>query len=76
MQLPCVLEARRLVKGYSDTRAGGESKFGQVLTMVRRLEGREDAAEWVRRLRQAALADAEGVALAGTIRTIESFLHG
>jgi indolepyruvate ferredoxin oxidoreductase beta subunit len=46
------------------------------MAMVRRLDGREDAAEWVRRLRQAALADAEGVALAGTIRTIESFLHG
>jgi indolepyruvate ferredoxin oxidoreductase beta subunit len=71
-----LLEARRLVKGYSDTRAGGESKFGQVMAMGRRLEGREDAAEWVRRLRQAALADAEGAALAGTIRTIESFLHG
>ena len=69
-----VLEARRLVKGYSDTRAGGESKFGRVMTMVPRLEGREDAAVWARRLRQAALADADGVALAGTIKTIESFL--
>jgi len=71
-----VLEARRLVKGYSDTRAGGESKFGRLMTMVRRLEGREDAADWARRLRQAALADADGVALAGTLETIESFLDG
>jgi indolepyruvate ferredoxin oxidoreductase beta subunit len=69
-----VLEARGLVKGYSDTRGGGESKFERVVTMVPRLEGREDAAVWARRLRQAALADADGMALAGTIKTIESFL--
>jgi indolepyruvate ferredoxin oxidoreductase beta subunit len=70
-----ILEARRLIKGYSDTRAGGEGKFAHVMAMARRLEGRADAADWVRRLRQAALADADGVALAGTVKTIESFLE-
>jgi indolepyruvate ferredoxin oxidoreductase, beta subunit len=69
-----ILESRRLVKGYSDTRAGGETKFAQVMALAGRLEGREDAADWVRRLREAALADADGVALAGTIKTVESFL--
>jgi indolepyruvate ferredoxin oxidoreductase beta subunit len=69
-----VLESRRLVKGYSDTRAGGETKFAQVMALAGRLEGREDAADWVRRLREAALADADGIALAGTIKTVESFL--
>jgi indolepyruvate ferredoxin oxidoreductase beta subunit len=69
-----LLEARRLVKGYSDTHDRGEGKFSRLMAMARRLEGRADAAEWMRRLRQAALADAEGVALADSIKTVESFL--
>jgi indolepyruvate ferredoxin oxidoreductase beta subunit len=44
------------------------------MAMARRLEGRADAADWMRRMRQAALADAEGRALADTIKTVESFL--
>jgi indolepyruvate ferredoxin oxidoreductase beta subunit len=69
-----LLEARRLVKGYSDTHAASQGRFAQLMAMARRLEGRADAADWMRRLRQAALADAEGRALADTIKTIESFL--
>ena len=69
-----LLEARRLVKGYSDTHDLGEGKFSQVMAMAKCLEGRADAADWVRRLRTAALADAEGRALGDTIKTIESFL--
>src|SRR5262249_35543204 len=69
-----LLEARRLVKGYSDTHDAGEGKFSRLMATARRLEGRGDAADWVRRLRTAALADAEGRALDETIRTIESFL--
>jgi indolepyruvate ferredoxin oxidoreductase, beta subunit len=69
-----ILAARQLVKGYSDTHAGGERKFATVMAMARRLEGRSDAAAWVRRLRKAALADADGLALADAIKTIESFL--
>jgi indolepyruvate ferredoxin oxidoreductase beta subunit len=69
-----LLEAHRLVKGYSDTHDSGEGKFSLVMAMAKRLEGRSDAAEWVRRLRTAALADAEGRALDETIKTIESFL--
>ena len=44
------------------------------MAMARRLEGRADAADWMRRMRLAALADAEGAALADTIKTVESFL--
>ncbi|MBM3647079.1 MAG: indolepyruvate oxidoreductase subunit beta family protein [Alphaproteobacteria bacterium] len=69
-----LLEARRLVKGYSDTHDAGQGKFSRVMAMAKRLEGRADAADWVRRLRQAALADAEGRALDDTLKTIESFL--
>jgi indolepyruvate ferredoxin oxidoreductase beta subunit len=69
-----LLEARRLVKGYSDTHDAGEGRFSRLMAMAQRLEGRPDAADWVRRMRQAALADAEGRALSDTIKTIESFL--
>jgi len=69
-----LLEARRLVKGYSDTHDRGQGKFSRLMAMAERLDGRADAADWMRRLRQAALADAEGRALGDAIRTIESFL--
>jgi indolepyruvate ferredoxin oxidoreductase beta subunit len=39
------------------------------------LGGRPDAADWVRRLREAALKDEDGVALAGALKTVDSFLH-
>jgi indolepyruvate ferredoxin oxidoreductase beta subunit len=69
-----ILEARRLVKGYSDTHDAGEGRFSQLMAMAKRLESRPDAADWMRRLRQAAVADAEGKALGDTIKTVESFL--
>jgi indolepyruvate ferredoxin oxidoreductase beta subunit len=69
-----ILEARRLVKGYSDTHDAGEGKFSRLMVMAEKLDGRADAADWMRRLRTAALADAEGRALDDTIKTIESFL--
>ncbi|MGH6989601.1 MAG: DUF6537 domain-containing protein, partial [Stellaceae bacterium] len=69
-----ILELHRLVKGYSDTHASGATKFATVMAMARRLDGRADAADWVRRLREAALADADGIALDGAVQTIESFL--
>ncbi|MGE0563490.1 MAG: indolepyruvate oxidoreductase subunit beta family protein [Pseudolabrys sp.] len=69
-----LLACRRLVKGYSDTHARGLSKFDRVMTAAQRLEGRDDAASWVRRLREAALKDEAGKALDGALKTIESFL--
>jgi indolepyruvate ferredoxin oxidoreductase beta subunit len=69
-----ILEARRLVKGYSDTHDAGQGRFSRLMAMAQRLEGRPDAADWMRRLRQAALADAEGRAFDDTIKTVESFL--
>jgi indolepyruvate ferredoxin oxidoreductase, beta subunit len=69
-----LMKTRRLVKGYSDTHARGLSKFDQVMIAARRLEGRSDAADWVRRLREAALRDEDGSALRGAIATVESFL--
>lgn len=69
-----LIVARRLVKGYSDTHARGQSKFDRIMGVATRLEGRADAAIWVRRLREAALQDEEDAALSGAVRTIESFL--
>ena len=69
-----VIRCRRLVKGYSDTHARGLSKFDRVLAAIDLVAGREDAADWARRLREAALKDEEGKALDGAIQTIRSFV--
>jgi indolepyruvate ferredoxin oxidoreductase beta subunit len=63
-------KCRRLVKGYSDTHARGLSKFDLVTQAAERLAGREDAADWVRRLRDAALADEDGKMLDGALATV------
>lgn len=68
------LQARRLVKGYSDTHARGLGKFDRVMEGIAMVEGRDDAADWARRLITSALQDEEGVALDGTLQTIRSFL--
>jgi indolepyruvate ferredoxin oxidoreductase beta subunit len=65
-----VLACRRLVKGYSDTHARGLSKFDRVMSAVQILSARADGADWLRRLRQAALLDENGVALDGALRTV------
>ena len=65
-----ILNARRLVKGYSDTHARGESKFERVLSAVPVLAARDDGGEWMRRLRDAALMDENGIALDGALKTI------
>ena len=66
MDYPLALEVvknRRLVKGYSDTHERGDKKFQRVMDAAAQLVGRGDAADWVRKLREAALADEEGTAL-------------
>jgi indolepyruvate ferredoxin oxidoreductase, beta subunit len=66
-----ILQCRRLIKGYSDTHARGLSKFDQVISAIKLVETRADAADWARRLRDAALK--EGTALEGAIQTIKTF---
>ena len=68
-----VIRCRRLIKGYSDTHSRGLSKFDRVLEGVSMIEGRPDAADWARRLIDAALQDEEGKALDGALQTIRSF---
>lgn len=68
-----IIRCRRLIKGYSDTHSRGLSKFDKVIDAARQLQGRPDAADWTRRLRDAALKD-EGKALDGALATVASFL--
>ncbi|HHX88866.1 MAG TPA: hypothetical protein GX700_03690, partial [Paracoccus sp.] len=68
-----ILRLRRLVKGYSDTHARGLSKFDRAMAGAEHVQGRDDAADWTRRLREAALQDEDGEALDGAIQTIRSF---
>ncbi|MEW6631162.1 MAG: indolepyruvate oxidoreductase subunit beta family protein [Pseudomonadota bacterium] len=65
-----VLNCRRLIKGYSDTHARAQSKFDRVLSALPMLKGREDAADWIRRLREAALKDERGDMLDGALKTV------
>lgn len=67
------LNARRLIKGYSDTHARGLSKFDRVMEGIDLVDGREDASEWAGRLIWAALRDAKGENLDGALKTIRSF---
>ncbi len=54
-------KSRRLIKGYSDTMSRGLSKYDRVMAGAAMVAARADAADWVRRLRQAALLDENGV---------------
>ncbi len=65
-----IIAARRLIKGYSDTHARGESKFDRVIGAVPLLVVRADGADRMRRLRDAALLDESGIALDGALKTI------
>jgi indolepyruvate ferredoxin oxidoreductase beta subunit len=69
-----LLANQRLIKGYSDTHARGLDKFTRVMAAAERLRGRPDAADWVRRLRDAALKDEQGLALDAALRTVDTFL--
>lgn len=65
-----LLRCRRLVKGYSDTHARGSSRFDRLLHAARKLRGRTDAGAALGSLREAALRDAEGRALAERLQAL------
>ena len=68
-----VFKCQRLIKGYSDTHTRGISKFGKIIKALEDVRTRTDAADWARRLREAALSDEQGEALDGALQTIQSF---
>ena len=65
-----VVRCRRLIKGYSDTHARGEAKYDKVISALPLLENRPDGADWIRRLREAALLDESSVELDGALKTV------
>ncbi|MBX3583721.1 MAG: indolepyruvate oxidoreductase subunit beta family protein [Rhizobiaceae bacterium] len=65
-----IVNTRRLIKGYSDTHVRAQSKFDRVLSALPMLKGRPDAADWLRRLREAALKDEKGDMLDGALKTV------
>jgi indolepyruvate ferredoxin oxidoreductase beta subunit len=67
-----ILNCRRLIKGYSDTHVRAQSKYDRVLSALDLLKGREDAADWIRRLREVALKDEKGDMLDGALKTVRS----
>ena len=67
-----ILNCRRLIKGYSDTHVRAQSKFDRVLSGLDLVKGRDDAADWIRRLREAALKDEKGDMLDGALKTVAS----
>jgi indolepyruvate ferredoxin oxidoreductase beta subunit len=58
---------QRLVKGYSDTHARGRRNFDRLMALVPALALREDGPQTLARLREAALADDTGLALAAAL---------
>jgi len=64
------LRCRRLIKGYSDTHARGLSKFDKVMQGIARISKHQDAANRAIQLREAALKDADGVALDQLLETM------
>ena len=58
-----VAECRGLIKGYGDTHARGKANFDRVLAALDGIRARPGAAAAIKALREAALADADGIAL-------------
>ena len=58
---------QELVAGYGDTRARGMDNLTAIMTAARKHESVRNVHEFVRRLREAALADEEGKALSQAI---------
>ncbi|MFK7853392.1 MAG: indolepyruvate oxidoreductase subunit beta family protein [Granulosicoccus sp.] len=58
-----LLHCQRLIKGYSDTHSRGQSKFKRVTESALKEISHAHAASWLRKLREAALEDEQGVQL-------------
>jgi indolepyruvate ferredoxin oxidoreductase beta subunit len=65
-----VAECPRLVKGYGDTHLRGNRNFDAVMEALPRLRRMDDAADRLRKLREAALADESGQKLAEALQRV------
>lgn len=68
-----ILGCQRLVKGYSDTHARGIAKFDLAMEGAALVAGRDDAADWIRRFREAALSGEGTEGIEGALETVRSF---
>jgi indolepyruvate ferredoxin oxidoreductase beta subunit len=58
-----IAECQQLVKGYGETHERGTSNLGRILQKAQALQGSAGAADQIAKLRAAALADDQGMAL-------------
>lgn len=65
-----LVECQRLIKGYSDTFERGLANFNRIMQVWETIEGRPDAADTLRRLREAALTDEDAKALDSAIHDL------
>jgi indolepyruvate ferredoxin oxidoreductase beta subunit len=63
-------ECPRMVKGYGDTHSRGKQSFDAVMGALPKLRRMDDAAGWLKKLREAALADDTGQKLAEALREV------
>jgi indolepyruvate ferredoxin oxidoreductase beta subunit len=63
-------ECPRMLKGYGDTHLRGKQSFDAVMRVLPKLRCMGDAAVWLKKLREAALADDTGEKLAETLRQV------
>lgn len=66
-----VLRCRRLVKGYSDTHARGNSRFDRLMQAACALQGRKDAAKELASIHETALSDADGKVLERCLQALQ-----
>jgi indolepyruvate ferredoxin oxidoreductase beta subunit len=62
-----VAECPQLLKGYGETHIRGTRSFETVMKAIPRLRRTENPATWLKKLREAALADENGEKLATTL---------
>ena len=66
-----IAECQRLVKGYSDTHERGLKNYHAVMEAVDRMNERPDLADVIKQLRNAALADDQGLKLQAALVEVE-----
>jgi indolepyruvate ferredoxin oxidoreductase beta subunit len=67
-----VAECPQMIKGYGETHARGKKKFEEVIGAIPRVRQTEKPAAWMKKLREAALADEGGEKLAGVLRELHA----
>jgi len=63
-----VAECRRLVKGYGDTHKRGSANFQRIIAALAKIKTKPDAAARIKRMRETALAEADGEVVEQAVR--------